>query len=293
MATIDQIADGESGLSVRTKLNAVHDQIVEITAVYAQLQVDDVLIATAASSFDVNLLSVTAVPPLTPFKSLTVFNLAASAESVILVPFGAETIDGLASAVVAPGRVVTITPTATAWVTHNLGVVDSVEAGTSINITGTAKNPVVNVDTSITGQTINGVLLTDSGTAGTFLEADGTYSVAVTAVTGGSNITNNGTANVPVMDLDSMISGMTVNNVVLDATGDNFEYLAQDGQYTVPTGNIVETGTAYTQVVRDDVIIVDSVITFPVALIPLATAFKQIVFRNDGPASITIEPGSG
>ncbi len=288
MATIDQIANGEAGLSVRDKLNAVHDQIVEITSDYAQLQADDAIIGTAATIILLDLLSVTAVPPLTPFKSLTVFNLAASANNIVLQPFGAETIDGLSSLVIVPGTVATITPTSTEWVTHNIGIVDSVGGGTNINISGPAEAPVVNLDAAITGISVNGVSLTNAGSSGDFLQAEGGYSLVVKTVTGGTNITNSGTPAAPVLDLDAIITGMTVNGVDLTAAGDTFEYLGEDGQYTVPTGNIVEVTTAYTQVVRDDVIIANSAIAFDVDLIIVSSAVKAITIRNDGTATVTI-----
>jgi len=292
MATIDQIADGESGLSVREKLNQVHDQIVEISAGYIQVQADDVVIGTAAVAFDIDLLSVTAAPPSDAIKALTVFNLPGSVADITLLPFGAETIDGLTSLVITPGMVATITPTSTEWITHPGGIVDSVNGSTNITISGPAEDPIVSLNTEITGTRVNGVMLSSTGSAGDFLQADGGYSLINTSVTGGNNITNSGTAAAAVLDLDSIITGMTVNGVVLNSAGDNFEYLAEDGQYTVPTGNIVEVSTAYTQVVRDDVIIGTGGVAFTIDLILLSTAVKAITIRNDATATITLD-GNG
>lgn len=291
MATIDQIADGEEGIDVRAKLNQVHDQIVEVSAAYAAVQADDVIIVTAPSPtpFEIDLLSVSAAPgPTTVIKQLMVFNLAASDEDVTVAPFGSETIDGLSSVVLVPGTCVTLVPSGGDWVTQNLGVVDSVGGGTNINVSGLAEDPVVNLDAAITGVSVNGVTLSDVATSGTFLEGDGNYSLAVTSVGGGTNITNSGTPNDPVMDLDSIITGMTVNGVDLTDAGDTFEYLAEDGQYTVPTGNIVEANTNYTQLVRDDVIIASSGIGFDIDLIIVSSAVKAITIRNDGTATVTI-----
>lgn len=290
MAAIDQIADGESGLSVRNKLNQIHDQIVEITGDYTQLQADDVIIADAATLTLIDLLSITLTPANGgPLKALTVFNADTSANNVVLQPFGAETIDGDTTLTLLPGESVTITPTAAEWITQNIGIVDSVNGSTNITISGPAEDPIVSLNSSISGMTVNGVTLNDNAGLGTFLEGDGAYVTAVTAVTGGTGISNSGTPNVPVMDLDSSINA-TVNGVDLEANGDNFSYLDEDGQYTVPTGNIVEVSTNYTQVVRDDIIIVDQAFLISVDLVPIATAVKAIIITNEGTATLNIEP---
>lgn len=56
------------------------------------------------------------------------------------------------------------------------GKVDSVSGGANINITGTASNPVVNLDASITGVTVNGVTLSAAGSSTNFLNEAGGYS---------------------------------------------------------------------------------------------------------------------
>ncbi len=57
------------------------------------------------------------------------------------------------------------------------GAVDSVTGGTNINTTGTAVDPIVNLDASITGVVVNGVTLTNAGLATNFLDETGNYSV--------------------------------------------------------------------------------------------------------------------
>ncbi len=50
------------------------------------------------------------------------------------------------------------------------GKVDSVSGGANVNITGTASNPVVNLDASITGVTVNGVTLSAAGSSTNFFK---------------------------------------------------------------------------------------------------------------------------
>jgi hypothetical protein len=57
------------------------------------------------------------------------------------------------------------------------GQVDSVSGGVNINVTGTAVDPIVNLDASIAGVTVNGVVLTALGVATNFLDETGAYSV--------------------------------------------------------------------------------------------------------------------
>ena len=60
--------------------------------------------------------------------------------------------------------------------TADLGVA-SVTGGTNINISGTAADPVVNLDAAITGVSVNGVTLTTAGVATNYLDETGNYSV--------------------------------------------------------------------------------------------------------------------
>ncbi len=57
------------------------------------------------------------------------------------------------------------------------GQVDSVTGGTNINVTGTAVDPVVNLDAAITGVSVNGVTLSNAGAATSYLDETGNYSV--------------------------------------------------------------------------------------------------------------------
>lgn len=56
-----------------------------------------------------------------------------------------------------------------------VGQVDSISGGTNINITGTDTDPVVNLDSAITGTSVNGVSLTNSGPSGNYLTEEGNY----------------------------------------------------------------------------------------------------------------------
>lgn len=57
------------------------------------------------------------------------------------------------------------------------GQVDSVSGGTNINVSGTAVDPIVNLDAAITGTSVNGVTLTTAGAATNYLDETGSYSV--------------------------------------------------------------------------------------------------------------------
>lgn len=57
------------------------------------------------------------------------------------------------------------------------GAVNSVTGGVNINVTGTAADPVVNLDAAITGVSVNGVTLNNAGAATNYLDETGAYSV--------------------------------------------------------------------------------------------------------------------
>lgn len=57
------------------------------------------------------------------------------------------------------------------------GQVDSVVGGVNINVTGTAVDPVVNLDAAITGVSVDGVTLNAVGAATNYLDESGAYSV--------------------------------------------------------------------------------------------------------------------
>lgn len=67
------------------------------------------------------------------------------------------------------------------------GGVNSVTGGTNINLTGTAVDPIVNLDAAITGVTVNGVNLTTAGVATNFLDETGNYSVPAGGSPGGAD----------------------------------------------------------------------------------------------------------
>lgn len=59
----------------------------------------------------------------------------------------------------------------------DFGLVDSVAGGTNINVTGTAADPIVNLDAAITGVSVNGVTLNNAGAATSYLDETGAYSI--------------------------------------------------------------------------------------------------------------------
>jgi hypothetical protein len=124
------------------------------------------------------------------------------------------------------------------------GAVDSVTGGTNINITGTAADPIVNLDAALLGVSVNAVTLSAVGAATNFLNEAGGYSVpagsggAVDSVTGGTNINVTGTAADPIVNLDAAITGVSVNGVTLDGTGAATSYLNQAGGYSVPPDTV-------------------------------------------------------
>lgn len=60
---------------------------------------------------------------------------------------------------------------------ENAGVITSITAGTNLNKTGPAANPVLNLDAVITGTSINGVTLSTTDGATKFLNGQGAYVV--------------------------------------------------------------------------------------------------------------------
>jgi hypothetical protein len=122
------------------------------------------------------------------------------------------------------------------------GQVDSVSGGVNINVTGTAVDPIVNLDAAISGVSVNAVTLTAAGVATNFLDETGAYSVPagtggqVDSVSGGVNINVTGTAVDPIVNLDAAISGVSVNGVTLSAAGAATDFLNETGAYSVPPG---------------------------------------------------------
>lgn len=78
-----------------------------------------------------------------------------------------------------------------AYVSELGGQVDSVSGGTNIGVTGTAADPIVNLDAAITGVSVNGVTLNAAGAATNFLNETGAYSVPPDTIGIGGAITNN------------------------------------------------------------------------------------------------------
>jgi hypothetical protein len=65
--------------------------------------------------------------------------------------------------------------------------VSSVSGGTNVNVTGTATDPIVNLDAAITGVSVNGVTLTTAGVATNFLDEQGNYTSPAGAMVGGAD----------------------------------------------------------------------------------------------------------
>jgi len=150
------------------------------------------------------------------------------------------------------------------------GAVISVNSGVNITVDNTDPlNPIVNLNASIIGMTVNGVVLSSIGGATSYLDETGNYSVPVgsgqvDSVVGGLNISVDATDPVnPIVNLPAAISGMTVNSVILDAGGVATNYLDETGNYSAPAGggqvdsvsggtNINVTGTAVDPIVNLD-----------------------------------------
>ncbi len=63
---------------------------------------------------------------------------------------------------------------------ENTGVITSITAGTNLNKTGTASEPILNLDAAVTSTSINGVTLSTSEGATKFLNGQGAYAVPST-----------------------------------------------------------------------------------------------------------------
>jgi hypothetical protein len=119
--------------------------------------------------------------------------------------------------------------------------VASVSGGTNINVSGTAADPIVNLDVAVLGISVNGVTLSTAGAATSYLDETGTYSVPagggqVDSVSGGTNINVTGTAADPIVNLDAAVLGTSVNGVTLSNAGAATSYLDETGAYSVPAG---------------------------------------------------------
>jgi hypothetical protein len=146
--------------------------------------------------------------------------------------------------------------------------VASVSGGTNINVSGTAADPIVNLDAAILGVSVNGVTLSNAGAATAYLDETGAYSVPagsgiVDSVSGGTNINVSGTGADPIVNLDAAILGVSVNGVTLSTAGAATSYLDETGAYSVPAGggqvdsvsggtNINVTGTGVDPIVNLD-----------------------------------------
>ena len=150
---------------------------------------------------------------------------------------GADTLDFVGAGVVASGAGSTKTITIPGG-----GQVDSVVSGVNITIDATDPiNPIANLDASITGVTVNGVVLNDGGAATSYLDETGAYSVPpsgggqVDSVVGGTNISVNVAYPVnPIVNLDAAITGVSVDGVTLTTAGAATNYLDETGAYSVP-----------------------------------------------------------
>jgi hypothetical protein len=119
--------------------------------------------------------------------------------------------------------------------------VASVSGGTNINVSGTAADPIVNLDVAVLGISVNGVTLSTAGAATSYLDETGAYSVPagggqVDSVSGGTNINVTGTAADPIVNLDAAVLGTSVNGVTLSNAGAATSYLDETGAYSVPAG---------------------------------------------------------
>lgn len=125
------------------------------------------------------------------------------------------------------------------------GQVDSVGGGTNINISGTAVDPIVNLDAAVTGLSVNGVSLTDAGASTNFLDETGNYSSPV----GGGTLQD-------AYDNGQNITTTTaLGPVVLNNTGSTRAALTITPG-TVPTTSLV-SGQVYSD--GNDLYIYDSV----------------------------------
>jgi len=130
------------------------------------------------------------------------------------------------------------------WINFGDGNVNSVSGGTNINITGTATDPIVNLDggtpntvavysgtgslSEVSSVGTNGQVLTaNTGAAPTWQAA--TVGV-VTSITGGTNINVTGTAAIPIVNLDAAISLATsvTSPLYTVASGDLVLNMADD-----------------------------------------------------------------
>lgn len=126
------------------------------------------------------------------------------------------------------------------------GQVDSVVGGTNISVNvADPVNPIVNLDASISGMTINGVVLNTGGVATNYLDETGAYSAPagggqVDSVVGGTNISVNAADPVnPIVNLDAAITGVSVDGVTLTTAGAATNYLDETGAYSVPPSGAV------------------------------------------------------
>lgn len=112
MAIITAIADGESGASVRGKLNDVHDEIVETTvAAFAHVVTNDIIIYTATTTPGTVLLIAAA----SANKKLLIYNAIASTMNVTVDGDGSDTIDGAGDVILTPGTSILISPLTGGW----------------------------------------------------------------------------------------------------------------------------------------------------------------------------------
>ena len=167
------------------------------------------------------------------------------------------------------------------------GSVLSVNSGLNVTVDNTDPlNPIVNLEASIAPVDVNGVTLTNVGAATNFLNETGAYSVPpgagqVDSVVGGINITVNAADPLnPIVDLDAVITGMTVNGVVLSDAGAATSYLDETGAYSVPPAgggqvDSIVAGTAITVNAGDPV---NPTVNFDTTA-PL-TFFAQMQFQN-------------
>jgi len=151
------------------------------------------------------------------------------------------------------------------------GGVVSVVGGVNITVDATDPlNPIVNLPASISGMTVNGVVLDTGGAATEYLDRTGNYSTPasgggqVDSVVGGTNITVDATDPInPIVNLDAALTGVSVNGVTLTNAGVATNYLDETGAYSVPPSggqvdsvaggtNINITGTAVDPIVNLD-----------------------------------------
>jgi len=182
MAIITAIADGESGASVRGKLNDVHDEIVETTVgAFAHVVTNDIIIYTATATPGTVLLIAAA----SANKKLLIYNAIASTMDVTVDSDGSDTIDGVGDVILTPGTSILISPLTGGWESLQEGAgVLSVVSGTNISVDDTdPANPIVNLPSSISGQTVNDVTLGNIGPAQELLNFAGNYEKILSTTT--------------------------------------------------------------------------------------------------------------